>query len=338
MSTPTKNKINFGIDWYKQEKDKKRPTNFQYGAVDKQVLMPERDWTYLQPECEIQKTEKVDLMNCVTQASINAISLILQKKFGIKENWSQRFTAKMSGTTTRGNSLYAVANSIRNDGIVLEVDWSYNKMMSWMQYYAEPYYAVKQKGKKFILEFDVSYEFIPTNKDTLKDALQYACPVVIGYAWAKEGEVYKDYGYRPNHAFIIGRILSDGKYIAIDSYPTDFIIDENSDKQEFFKTLASGFQFGDALLYTVNLKATDRRSWLYKIIDMLKNLKWNFWVDKDDPTKGTANGEIYMVKNGNKKKVDDINDVMAVLEMNFGIEKTDWGELGKYPEVTKFPN
>lgn len=316
--------------------EKKRDTDFQLGAVEKIALRQDGQWTDYMPECEIQKSDLADYMDCVTESAINSLDLIIQQKFNNDTNWSQRFTAKMSGTTANGNTQYKVADSLRHHGAVKETDWPRNRGMSWNQYYASIPQAIKNLGLKFLTQFEVNYEYVPVNKDALKEALKYGPVQVTGYAWAEDNGIYKDYGYRPNHAFLLVGYEDNKHWIVYDSYPTDFIIDENSAKQEFIKKLAWNFKFGDAMLYSLKLKATDNRTWLYKIFMALKNLKWNFWVNKSDPSKGYANGEIYIVKNGKKKKVDDINDVMAVLEMNFGIEKTDWGELGQYQTVDKF--
>lgn len=319
------NNINFGLDLSKQEKDSKVETNYKFGAVEKEVLMPDGDWTKLTPECEIQKGNTDDWMDCVTESAINCISMILQQKFNIKENWSQRFTAKMSGTTRDGNSLYAVANAIRNYGIVMEVDWPRNRMMNWLEYYQIPTTAVKKKGEKWVIEFDVNYESVPTNRAALDKAQEFGPLQVIGYAWASEDGIYKDYGYRPNHAFVRAKKSEPTTFLqtAIDSYPTDFIIDDNSDKQEFIKILAADYKFGDALLYSIKLKATDKKSWLYKIFDMLNKI-----------VRGT-NGSLWFVKNGMKQQLTTWLHLAGALIDEFGCKTLKDEELNKLTD-TKF--
>lgn len=329
------NELNFGLDLELNEEHKNRESNYIAGVVDKEVLREDGQWLDFEPECEIQKsTDGDDRMNCVSNSESNARKLLMLRKFNININPSQRFRAKMSGTTRRGNSLYAVADSARHHGFVEDVDWPENVNLNWYQYYMEIPTKVKEKGVKTTLQFDVNYEQVPTTHSALMDNLRYAPIQVIGYAWASKDGIYYDYGNRPNHAFLLVGYVKGKYWIVYDSYPTDYQIDNNSTKQEFIKHLDWDFKFSDALLYTIKLKQPET-SWLYKIINMLKNLKMNFWKNKDNPAEGLANGEIYICKNGKKKKVDDINDVMAVLEINFGIEKTDWGELGQYETVDK---
>jgi hypothetical protein len=324
-----------GLDLEKQKADSDRPTNYLLGAVDKIVEESDGQWTEYAPECEIQKTDYTDLMDCVTESAINALSILLQRKFELYVDRSQRFTAKMSGTTHNGNSLFGVSDSLRHDGTVEEKDWARDRSMTWNEYYKDIPASIRKKGVQFTDQFEITYEKVPTHKNALKEALKYGPVQVIGYAWASDNGLYYDYGYAPNHAFLLVGYVEGQYWIVYDSYPTDFIIDENSDKQEYIKHLSWDYQFGDALLYSIKLLPESKKNWLYLIIYMLKNLKMNFWKDKSDHSKGMANGEVFLVKDGKKKKVDDINDIMAVLEINFGIEKTDWGELGQYQTVEK---
>lgn len=334
---PSEKRINFGVDLAKNRKDRAQPTNYQLGAVSKEVLQPTGQWLDFAPECEIQKsTDGDDRMNCVSNSESNIKKILLKRQYNLDLNPSQRFRAKKSGTTRSGNSLFAVANSARKDGFVLNADWPENVNMGWTEYYRPIPSAVTAKGLKSVLQFDVNYEYVPLTSNALKEALKYAPVQVIGYAWAEDSGIYYDHGYRPNHAFVLVGYKPNGNWLVYDSYPTDFLIDNNSTKQEYIKELDKNFKFGDAMLFTIKLRATDKRSWLYKIIMALKNLKMNFWVNKNDHSKGMANGEVYITKDGKKKKVDDINDIMAILEMNFGIEKTDWGELGNYQTVDRF--
>jgi hypothetical protein len=272
MEKPINNNLNFGLDLAKHEADKQRPTNYKFGAVEKQVLRSDGQWLDFDPECEIQKGDEEDWMDCVSESDVNDESLILQRKFNIKNNWSQRKRAKESGTTHSGNSLYAVADSAKNKGLCLEMDWPRDRTMNWNEYYAPLSANAVAKGKQYVAQFDVNYEQVPTNQDALMEALKYAPVQVIGYAWASYEGIYYDYGYAPNHAFLLVGYVKGKYWIVYDSYPTDFLIDNNSTKQEFIKHLDWNFKFGDALLYSIKLKSTDKRSWLYKLMDKFKNI------------------------------------------------------------------
>jgi hypothetical protein len=338
---PSEKKINFGLDLTKNEQEKIRPTNKILGAVDKQVLRPDGQWLDQSPECEIQKTDTDDLMDCVTESSINAEKLILERKFNVKKNGSQRFRAKMSGTTHNGNSLYAVANSARKDGSVLETDWPRDRSMSWNEYYATIPQAIKNLGLKFLDNYEVSYEQVPTNTNALKDALKYGPVQVIGYAWASDNGIYYDYGYTPNHAFLLVGYKPNGNWLVYDSYPTDFIIDSNSTKQEFTKELDKNFHFGDAMLYSFKgISTTTSKKKLLSLI-LSKTFMNGLWSFSD--SHGVyfyfvkkVNGEYY------KQQLDisNLEKPLKALFILFGenglSRQTSYGEISQIKDKVFF--
>ena len=112
-------------------------------------------------------------MACVTFSALN--SLETQIKFLTNQNreLSDRFTAKMSETTTNGNYLYKVGDSIREhsdgsgDGVVDEIEWPMPVGYTWAKYYEEIPQFVKDKGREFLKEWKIEYEFIDFNRDSL---------------------------------------------------------------------------------------------------------------------------------------------------------------------------
>lgn len=265
--------INFGLDFKKNEEESKRETNYILGAVsDKTVLQQDGQWLDFDPMCEIQKSDYDDWMDCVSESATNVIKILLKRQFGIDEKWSVRFLAKMSGTSRSGNSLYSVADSLRNNGFVVEAKWNRNRGMNWDEYYKNIPADIKKEGINQKMVFDVSYERVPTTPDSLKNALNYAPVQVIGYAWINTGEKYVDGGNTPNHAFVLCGY--DDNWKVYDSYPTDFQIDENSTKQEFIKILDKNFNFGDAMLYSIKKKDGTKESLLSKLKKKICSIIW----------------------------------------------------------------
>lgn len=111
-----------------------------------------------------------------------------------KLNFSDRFTAKMSGTSHAGNTLAAVGDAIRRRsdgtgiGLLPEKDWprpsfadlpgndqaAYDER--WNRYYAEIPQNLKDKAKRFLDYFDVSYQWVAVGSSTpaqLREALKY---------------------------------------------------------------------------------------------------------------------------------------------------------------------
>lgn len=164
------------------------PTDFVAGAVSGIVYkeeVPSGNWEKWLPTEESQKPNNVDTMACVTFSALNiletqfnrlleeglleaeAVQWLLDNGYiiGGKFNFSDRFTAKMSGTTPNGNYLQLVADSIRNDGLIPEADWKAPANFSWNEYYSNIPPSLIAKGKEFAKRFDVQYEWVLLGND-----------------------------------------------------------------------------------------------------------------------------------------------------------------------------
>lgn len=152
--------INTGVIKPKIEK-----TDWKVGAegiIYKEVC---QDWAPFLPTYEAQIGQYVATQACVTFSALNCIETQLKQQ-GININLSDRFTAKMSGTTMNGNTLQAVLDSIRNDGWLLEEDYPFDRsregLVSWEKYYQEIPQELKDKAKKNLAEatWQVNYEWV----------------------------------------------------------------------------------------------------------------------------------------------------------------------------------
>lgn len=149
---------------------------------------PLGDWTKYLPSEEQQIGVYFDTMACVTFSALNVLetqlNFMLQNnmiphvtnqkltELGVLKdgrfNFSDRFTAKMSGTTKNGNYLVNVWDSIRNHGLLAESDWPYPReqrqpVFDWDDYYKEIPQELKDKAMKLsklgdIL--DIRYEWL----------------------------------------------------------------------------------------------------------------------------------------------------------------------------------
>ena len=162
-------------------------------------LNPSGNWFDFLPVKEYQHFDWGDTMECVTMSALNCLEILHTYLYGIEPNWSDRFTAKMSNTTHRGNWLTAVANSIRHDGLVSEEDYPATAS-SWDDYYKEVPQEIIDKGKRF--PYEVNYEWIvPTNAEGLENALKTAPIQVIVHAWeAPVNGIYQRTTKPLNHA------------------------------------------------------------------------------------------------------------------------------------------
>lgn len=189
------------------------------------------NWTPFLPTPERQSGRRMDTMACVTFSALNCIEtqinwmiaqgLIPDKDLTMlkvlnyidkngKFNCSDRFTAKMSGTTPQGNYLTNVWQSIHRDGLAAESDWPADlENFDWTQYYAEVSEGVKNKAARILEIFDFNYEYAYTGngdavqelRDHLPQApLQIASPVCTPWA---AGPIKACGKLNPEHATMV---------------------------------------------------------------------------------------------------------------------------------------
>lgn len=143
-----------------------RPEDWIAGAISGipfEIRNPKRDWRPYLVKKEYQKA-KEDSMSCVSFSAISAIEM--QEKFltGKESNYSDRFIAKMSGTTKDGNYLYKVGDAIRNLGLVKEESYPAPPNFTFAQYHApisEPKLSqLLAEGQEWKQRWEVRTEFI----------------------------------------------------------------------------------------------------------------------------------------------------------------------------------
>jgi hypothetical protein len=154
--------------------DGRRQDDYLGGTLPYEVRNPSGDWTEWLPPGEWQANNHVDTMACVTFSALNVIETQYEYLTGVERNFSDRFTAKMSGTTTEGNYLFRVTDSIRRDGLVDEATWPAPSDFSWDVYYQTPPIAVIDDARSFLKMWDVKYEWIDVTKESLLHHLKHA--------------------------------------------------------------------------------------------------------------------------------------------------------------------
>lgn len=157
--------------------------------------------------------------------------------FSGKVNLSDRFTAKMSGTTKQGNYLDAVGDSIRTlHGVVPEGKWPFPRMddlpgdanndARWNRYYAEVPQDVQALGRKFLTYFKINREWIllgQSDNAKLREYLKRG-PIQIAAKicspWnSNEGMApIKACGCDTGHATMLYGFTADGSLKLFDSY------------------------------------------------------------------------------------------------------------------------
>ena len=163
---------------YIQEKYK--PQDDWFGGVSrtagKEVYNESGQWDEYLPVKEIQAGRFMGSQACVSFSALNCLEILYKFEFEKEINWADRFTAKMSGTTYKGNTFSKVADTIRKKGVVLEEDWPFDRnTMTWEAYYSDIPQEVADKGKAWAEENEVTYEWVvPYGTEKLVEALKHA--------------------------------------------------------------------------------------------------------------------------------------------------------------------
>lgn len=162
---------NHGVIIEKKDKD------FVAGSLPYQVLNPSGDWTAYLPTGETQRSHYVDSQACVTFSCLNVLETQYKFLTGREINFSDRFIAKLSGTTSQGNSVQKVLDTINTYGLVLESDWPAPANFTWASYYSDIPQSVLDKANK---NFKVEYEFhYPNQTDYSKELKHVPFEMII---------------------------------------------------------------------------------------------------------------------------------------------------------------
>lgn len=179
-----------------------RASDYAGGTLPYKVNIPDGNWEPYLPPGEWQRINTLDVMGCVSFSALNVLETLYFFLTGTHRNFSDRFTARMSGTTSDGNWLWKVGDSIRKDGLVDEPDWAWaGSIVDWDLYYMTPPMEVINKAKDFLKEWEVKYEFIDFSRDSLIYHLKQS-PIQVVF---------------PNHA-VMNFMTTDQVYKYFDSY------------------------------------------------------------------------------------------------------------------------
>lgn len=182
-----------------------RPKDWIFGGisgVDGEVIRPNGQWDDFLPELEVQKFPWGDSMACVTYSFLNCLETV-ERSRGVDINFSDRFTAKISGTTHAGNSMRAVADSVINDGLVLESDYG-SKAYSWDDYYSALSQDLVKKAKENAKSLDVSYKWVSNQHNVMCEALMFSPLQIATYAYGDVVKgIYQNTGRSSNHCMML---------------------------------------------------------------------------------------------------------------------------------------
>lgn len=275
-----------------------------FGA-DEKVLLTSKNWKPYRSTGEEQKRpNSSETMACTIYSSLNGCEAIMNRMKAMVANeeadeetqelvkvfnyfefyndkgeadLSDPFTAKMSGTSYRGNTYENVCYSMRHDGLVAEKYWQTPDKYTWDEYYKTIPQDVKNRGKLFTDYVEVIYKRFTD----FSDVKQY-CPIT--------GSVYADGNWnsdgikqRPNQAHNHS-ILNDNDEPTYNEIFDSYI--------PFNKKVAKNYGMGAGRMIIFKLK---------KPLEADKRVS-EFIAKYDGKTvKGLNSPKIYHIQGGKKK-------------------------------------
>lgn len=200
------------------------PTDWIAGANSKivyKVVLKDGAWRKYAPNGEDQYNRFFDTMACVSFSLLDCVEAQLRQQ-GIEVNLSDRFLAKMSGTTSQGNSLQRVADTLRLRWDVTENRWAFSGDFNWDKYYAEIAGEVIAEALAGIRGITLEYDFLPIFSDAdLRYYLKQSplqVTVHTGNGWNQEHVPVSAGVGDQNHAVALLEVLEDGTRVILDHY------------------------------------------------------------------------------------------------------------------------
>lgn len=184
----------------------KDPTGYILGGglVPFEILQEDKDWTPFLPVKEVQNLNGIEPYACVSFTILNAIEILIKRKYGLTRNYSDRFLAFVSGTPElMGNDPHAVCEFLRKIGVVPEEIWPFDStIQSFKDFYAPIPPKLYELAREFNEEWLFMHEYVSSVAEDISKALKSSPLLISVPAWFKDGDGYH---YRPgsmmdNHA------------------------------------------------------------------------------------------------------------------------------------------
>lgn len=301
---------------------------------------------YQRPE-ERQFNKNFDSFSCVSFACLKALSYFIKERYGLDMDFSERFTAVMSGTIRgRGNSVRNVLESIRTDGFVLESDYpSMTDTMTEDEWFVPIPASVKKKGLENLKQWKINWETLTISDNVphtqIYEGLKSAPVITTGFAWASyygnpdDIGIYHDYNYQANHCFLLcdWQKPTDWDVLADDSYPQDNRSDDAIVDEEFLKRLAPDYRLWSShQIFCEPIPQTNKK---ISFIKSMINTIWT-WFETVGSPKGLRAYYVpvdFTGKPKGKQEINFDNPVEAVkilysaINESGSFKKTSWPEI-----------
>ena len=201
------------------------PDDYQFGAwkLPTEPIQNNGQWDYFLPFLENQNLNNIETYNCVSFATTSILEILHERLYGKEENWSDRFLGIVAGTDPAigGNTPKKVIDAVRKIGLIEENLLPFEDIDTSEKYYSPKPMTTELlwRAKYFLDSFDIGYEWVATDPESIKEALKLSPLGIAVYAWAEKDGLY----YRPEGApdvhYTILYGYEDGKFWkCMDSY------------------------------------------------------------------------------------------------------------------------
>jgi len=171
----------------------RKKSDWVAGTIPYEIRNPSGDWTPYLVRTEKQWFPTLDTQACVSFSANNVSEIQVKQQTGVEVNFSDRFLAKMSGTTHQGNWLYIVGDTLRKIGGVLEEEWPVPpEPFGWDDYYSPiPQFILDRAKPQFLDKYTIQTEFIGISITEIEKHLKHAPLQIVIPGHAVAGIVIK---------------------------------------------------------------------------------------------------------------------------------------------------
>lgn len=186
------------------------PDQWTFGSqkLASRAIKIDGQWDANLPKDEFQSYKAFDTQACVSYSTLNAFEILMEaKKYKKNGNFSDRYLAKLSGTTIRGNNPHHVLETMRMySGAIPEKEHPFFGG-SWDEYYSPITFNQRLQGISWLKEWEIGHDWvihgstpIELQRANLKEALMYSPLLVAVHAWEQEDGIYiRPKGALSNH-------------------------------------------------------------------------------------------------------------------------------------------
>jgi len=193
-----------------------------YKSLGGTILQPDRDWRPFVPAHQETQNLGFETNACTNFGTANALEILLNRLFKDTRDFSDRWYAKASGTSVAsgGNSPHTVAEFARLSGLVNEEKWPFDvSIESVEEFYADFPKELYTTASKLLDEFTLKHEWVPSDAQSLYDALQYSPLGFSTYAWVRDGDMYyRPQGSSDTHWVVLIYAEWEKYWLVLDSY------------------------------------------------------------------------------------------------------------------------